>query len=126
MAPAPSTAVDHANRQAVVAAFLEASREGRFDALLALLHPDAVMRADAVAVAAGAASANGAAAVAEMFVGRAKVAVPALIDGAPGAAWAPGGRPRAVFDFTIVDGRIAGIELVMDPERLSELEIEVA
>ena len=91
----------------------------------ALLHPDAVMRADAVAVAAGAASANGAAAVAEMFVGRAKVAVPTLIDGAPGAAWAPGGRPRVVFDFTIVDGRIAGIELVMDPERLSELEIEV-
>ena len=117
--------VEHTDRRAVVAAFLEASREGRFEALLRLLHPDAVMRADHVAVAAGSASAEGATAVAEMFVGRAKVAVPALIDGAPGAVWAPGGRPRVVFDFTIVDGRIATIELVMDPERLDELDVEV-
>ena len=60
-----------------------------------------------------------------MFAGRAKVAMPALIDGAPGAVWAPGGVPRAVFDFTITDGRIVAIELMMDAELVRELDIEL-
>lgn len=119
-------AADLARRQQIVGAFLAAARDGDFDALLALLAPDAVLRADAVAIAAGApGEAAGAAAVAETFAGRARVARLALIDGAAGAAWAPGGQTRVVFDFTIVDDRIVGIDLVMDPATLAGLEVVV-
>jgi RNA polymerase sigma-70 factor (ECF subfamily) len=117
---------DLVERQALVAAFLEASREGRFEALLTLLDPDAVLRADPAAVAAGAtAEARGANAVAESFAGRARVALPALIDGAAGAVWAPGGRPKVVFDFTISGDRITRIDLVMDPDRLAVLDVVI-
>ena len=86
----------------VVDAFLAASREGSFDALLAVLDPDVVLRADRAAVQAGALrEVRGAAAVAETFSGRARFAQPALVNGAVGAMWAPGGRPRVVFGFTI-------------------------
>ena len=124
----PTTgAADLARRQQIVEAFLAAARGGDFDALLSLLAPDAVLRADAVAVAAGAAGeATGAAAVAEVFAGRARVAQPALLDGAAGAAWAQAGNVRVVFDFTIVDGRIAGIDLVMDPATIAEIDVQVA
>src|SRR5580700_6193378 len=86
----------------IVAAFLAASRGGDFGALLALLAPDAVLNADPAAVRMGAsAQANGAEAVAGFFAGRAEAARLALVDGVPAAVWAPGGRPRAVFTFTI-------------------------
>jgi RNA polymerase sigma factor (sigma-70 family) len=121
-APAPDT--DRARQRAVVDAFLAASREGDFEALVALLHPDAVLRADPAAVRAGAdREVHGAAAVAGAFSGRARTARPALVDGTPGAVWAPGGRPRVVFGFTIVGGRITGIELLADPDRLDRLEL---
>ena len=123
----PATgAGDTVRRQQIVDAFLAAARGGDFDALLSLLAPDAVMRADAVAVAAGAAGeVVGAAAVAEVFAGRARGARPALVDGAAGVVWATGGRIRAVFDFTIVDGRVAGIDLVMDPASIDQLDVVV-
>jgi RNA polymerase sigma factor (sigma-70 family) len=121
-APAPDT--DLARRRAVVDAFLAASREGDFEALVALLHPDVVLRADRAAVQAGASrEVRGAAEVAGTFAGRARAAQPALVDGAAGAVWAPGGRPRVVFGFTIADGRIIGIDLLADPERLGQLEL---
>jgi len=50
------------------------------------------------------------------FSGRAQAAQPALLDGMPGAVWAPGGTPRVAFAFTIGDGRIVRIEIVADPE----------
>jgi RNA polymerase sigma-70 factor (ECF subfamily) len=65
----------------------------------------------------------GAAAVAATFSGRARVAKLAMVDGAPGAVWLQGGRPRVVFAFTITDGRVVGIDLLADPERLSALEL---
>jgi RNA polymerase sigma factor (sigma-70 family) len=123
----PATgAGDVVRRQQIVEAFLAAARGGDFDALLSLLAPDAVMRADAVAVAAGTAGeVSGAAAVAEVFAGRARVARPALVDGAAGLVWAQAGQIRAVFDFTIVDGRIARIDLVMDPASIDLLDVVV-
>jgi RNA polymerase sigma factor (sigma-70 family) len=123
----PATgAGDVVRRQQIVEAFLAAARGGDFDALLSLLAPDAVMRADAVAVAAGTAGeVSGAAAVAEVFAGRASAARPALVDGAAGLVWAQAGQIRAVFDFTIVDGRIAGIDLVMDPASIDLLDVVV-
>jgi hypothetical protein len=61
--------------------------------------------------------------VAGTFSGRARAARPALVDGAPGAVWAPGGRPRVVFGFTVADGRIVAIDLLADPEHLDALEL---
>ena len=123
-APAPDT--DLARQRAVVDAFLAASREGDFEALVALLHPDVVLRADQAAVRAGAdEEVRGVAAVAGNFSGRAVRARPALVDGAAGAVWAPGGRPRVVFGFTTADGRIVAIDLLADPERLAAMRLTV-
>ncbi|MDQ4028115.1 MAG: sigma-70 family RNA polymerase sigma factor [Actinomycetota bacterium] len=114
------------HQREVVDAFLAAARGGDFDALLAVLDPDVVVRADAAAVRAGAAGeVRGAAAVAETFSGRARVARPALVNGAVGLVWAPRGRPRVAFRFTIMRGRIVGIDLVADPDRLRELDLAI-
>jgi RNA polymerase sigma-70 factor (ECF subfamily) len=129
-------AADAARRREVVGAFLAASRDGDFDRLLATLAPDVVLRADdeAVRTAAArqqqgapalAAEIRGAALVAEAFKGRARAAASALIDGEPGAVWTSGGQVRAAFVMTVDDGRISGIEIVMDPARLGELEVTV-
>jgi len=108
----------------VVAAFLVASREGDFEALLAMLDPDIVLRADAAAARMGAASqVTGAAAVAGTFSGRAAAARAALIDGAAGAVWAQGGKPRVVFAFAITSGKVMAIEMIADRERIGQLDM---
>ncbi len=115
---------DLSRQREIVNAFLAAARGGDFDALLAVLDPDVVLRADPAAVQAGASSElRGAAEVAGTFAGRARVARPALIDGAVGLVWAPGGRPRVVFGLTITGGRIVEIDLIADPDRLRELDL---
>ena len=111
-------------RREVVAAFLAASREGDFDALLTMLDPDIVLRADSAAAQMGAdAEAIGPRAVAGVFSGRAKALRPALIDGAPGAVWTYRGETRVVFAFTFTGGTIAAIEQIADPERIARLEV---
>jgi hypothetical protein len=57
--------------------------------------------------------------------GRARAARPALVDGAAGAVWAPHGRPRVVFGFTVRDGKIVQIDILADPERLRRLDLVV-
>lgn len=118
---------DPARHRAVVRAFLAAARGGDFDALLALLHPDVVQRADRTAIAKGAApELRGAADVAGQFSGRSRAARPALIDGAAGAVWAtPRGKPLVVFDFAIAGGKIVAIELIADPDRLRRLDLTI-
>ena len=112
-------------RREVVTAFLTASRGGDFTALLELLDPEAVVLADAAAVIAGAeAEVRGAAAVAATFVGRAKAARLALLDGEPGLIWTHRGEVRMAFAFTVVDGHVAGIELIADPGRLAAMGVE--
>jgi RNA polymerase sigma-70 factor (ECF subfamily) len=117
----------HLTRQRkVVDAFLAASRGGDFDALLALLDPEAMLRADRAAVQMGAArEVRGAAAVAKTFSGRARVAQPVLVNGTVGLVWAPGGRPRVVFGFTITRGKIVEIDMLADPARLGQLDLAV-
>ena len=111
-------------RQEVVAAFLAASREGDFDALLTMLDPDIVLRADSAAAQMGAdAEAIGPRAVAGIFSGRAKALRPALIDGAPGAVWTHRGEIRVVFAFTFTGGTITAIEQIADPERIARFEV---
>ncbi len=123
-----------ARHRELVDAFLAASREGRFEALMAVLAPDVVLRADEIAVRAAAANRwggaptlaseiRGASAVADTFKGRAAGATDAIIDGHAGAVWAMNGRTRAAFVFTTADGHITSIELIMDPHHLSELEV---
>lgn len=122
-----STAVpgaDPIRQRVAVTAFLAAARAGDFDALLALLAPDVVCRADRAAAAAGApVEIGGAPAVAQQFSGRAQGAQAALVDGAAGAVWAPGGQPRVVFAFTVAGSTIVAIDMVADPARLAQLDL---
>ena len=117
---------DLSRQRQVVDAFLAASREGNFEALLALLDPEVVFRADPVAAQMGGiAEIRGAAAVAETFKGRAQAARPALVDGALGVAVMFGGQLRIVLRVTITDGRVAEIEAIADPASLGGLDVTV-
>src|SRR5262249_46617500 len=127
---------DRTRQREVVEAFLAASRDGDFNALLALLDPDVIMRADRLAVEASAArlaagaprlapEIRGREQVAGTFSGRAGAAQLALINGVAGAVWAPGGRTRAAFTFTVENGTISEMEIVYDPERIARLEIAI-
>jgi RNA polymerase sigma factor (sigma-70 family) len=117
-------ASDLARQREVVGAFLAASRGGDFEALLALLDPDVVLRADAATVQTGAESeVRGADAVARTFAGRARAARLALVDGAVGLVWSQGGQPRVVFGFTLTGERITGIEMLGDPDRLRQIDV---
>jgi len=108
----------------VVEAFLAASRRGDFEGLLAVLDPDVVFRADAVAERAGAFRENrGASAVAKAFAGRARGAELALVDGVPGLVWAPGGRPQGVFRFTLARRKIVAIDVIGDPEHVRRMDL---
>jgi RNA polymerase sigma factor (sigma-70 family) len=125
---------DAARRREVVEAFLAASRDGDFGALLAVLDPEVVLRADPVAVSMAAANAGkgapalapevtGADAVARVFAGRARAAAPALLDGAPGLAFAVGERTVSLFRMTVTDGRITAVELLADPETIAGVDV---
>lgn len=114
----------HRSPREVVAAFLAASREGNFDALLALLDPSVVLRADAAAVRFGAtAEVRGPAGVAETFSGRAQGARLSLVDGMPGAVWSVGGKPRVVFAFVVEGGAVRAINLLAEPSLLAQLDL---
>jgi len=115
---------DRTRQRKVVDAFLAASREGDFEALLAVLDPDVVLRADRADVEMGASrEVHGAPAVADTFKGRARFAQLALVNGAIRAVWAPGGRPRVVFGFTITRGKIIEIDILADPALLRQLDL---
>jgi RNA polymerase sigma-70 factor (ECF subfamily) len=116
---------DSRRKNEIVKAFLAASQEGDFGALLVMLDPDVVARADETAIKIGAGGGvRGAADVARIFAGRARAAQAVLIDGLPGLVWEMHGRPRMLFEFTIVGDRIAGIDMVADPARLAGAEIK--
>jgi len=123
---AEASSVDVSRQREVVDAFLAASRGGDFEALLAILDPDIVLRADDAAVQMGTSrELRGVAAIAERFTGAAALR-PALLDGAVGLVWAPGGRVRVAFGLTFSeDDRIVRIEQTADPERLGQLEVVV-
>jgi RNA polymerase sigma-70 factor (ECF subfamily) len=120
----------------LVGAFLAASRDGDLERLVAVLSPEVVLRADDRAVRAAAANRGhgapelaaeirGAARVANTFKGRARAALPALIDGEAGAVWAVGGQVQSAFVFAIDGTKITGIDIVMDTAHLAELELQI-
>ncbi len=119
---APDT--DMARQREIVQAFLAASRNGDLGALVAMLDPGVVLRADQTAARMGAeAELRGAAPVAGFFSGRARGAQVALVDGVAGLVWAPGGRPRVVFGFTISHGKVSEIILRGDRALLRGLDV---
>ena len=114
---------DRRRQGELVRAFLDASRRGDLRSLIGMLDPDAVLRPDRNAADNGAARAAGAQAVARVFSGRMQAAKIALIDGSAGVIWAPGGRLRAVFRFSLGHDKITAIELLTDPDVLDELDV---
>jgi RNA polymerase sigma-70 factor (ECF subfamily) len=94
--------------------------------LLAVLDPDVAWRADTTVVRMGQPKElRGALAVVGSFSGRARGAQLALLDGLPGALWAPWGRPKVAFFFRFAAGKINEIELVGDRERLNQMQISI-
>jgi RNA polymerase sigma-70 factor (ECF subfamily) len=94
--------------------------------LIRLLGPDVVLIGDDYSARRGSPiEVVGSDAVAKVFVGRAQGAQLAMVDGAPAMVWAPGGKPKVVFNFEITGGRIDEIEVVSDPARLAGMKVEV-
>jgi RNA polymerase sigma-70 factor (ECF subfamily) len=122
---------DRARQREVVSAFLAASQRGDFSALLAILDPDVVLRADAAAVEASARAnvpgvaeeVRGRDAVANIFRGRARAAQLAAVDGDAGLVFAPGGQPRVVVELVLESGRIVEISMIADPQRVAAFEL---
>jgi RNA polymerase sigma-70 factor (ECF subfamily) len=120
----PAADTDVTRQREVVGAFLAASRGGDFEALLAVLDPDVVLRADPAGVQMGAAAlVRGAAEVAGTFSGRALGAEPVIIDGTIGLMWAPGGHRKVVWELTIIDGTITRIDMIATTQTLDELDL---
>jgi RNA polymerase sigma factor (sigma-70 family) len=117
---------DPARQREVVDAFLTASREGDFGALLAVLDPEVVLRIDGGAARASLSrEARGARAVAEQTLTFSRLSPfvrPALVNGAAGVVVAPRGRPFAIMGFTIRQGKIVEIDVLADPARLRRLD----
>jgi RNA polymerase sigma-70 factor, ECF subfamily len=125
--PGATLGAEKAAQRRVVEAFLAASRDGDLAGLVALLHPDAAVRADGAAVAMGAErEVVGVGAVAETFRGRARGARSGSLDGFAAAVWSVGGTPRVVFGFTVEDGLVREVELLADPEVLARLDLAPA
>ncbi|MCZ4124734.1 RNA polymerase sigma factor SigJ [Streptomyces sp. H39-S7] len=124
--PAPDA--DLSRQREVVDAFLTAARGGDFDALVAVLDPDVLMRAD-TGTADGRVSrlirgARQVAGQAVTFAAYAPFARAALINGSPGIVTAPDGQLFSVMGFTITAGKVTEINLLADPTRLATLPWE--
>jgi RNA polymerase sigma-70 factor, ECF subfamily len=125
----PAAEADLTRQRRVVDAYLAAARHGDFEALVALLHPDVVLHADAAAgptpepvfLRGAQPVARGATAAGE----RARFSQPALVDGAVGVVMAPRGKLFLVLRFAIVDDLITEIDIIGDPDRLRTLELAV-
>ena len=125
----PVPDADLAQQRELVDAFLAAARDGDFEALLAALDPDVVVRADRGAVVPGGLTeVRGAAAVTEqalLFARLTETVRPALVNGAAGLVAASRGRLFAVLGFTISGGKIVEIDILADRARLGRLDLAV-
>jgi RNA polymerase sigma factor (sigma-70 family) len=118
---------DPEQQREVVEAFLAAAREGNFDALVALLDPDVVLRADSGPGVPGATiEVRGAAEVAGRALTYARLQLlnrPVLVNGVLGMMAFRDGRPFSVGAITVRGGRIAEMDILADPERLAKLDL---
>jgi RNA polymerase sigma-70 factor (ECF subfamily) len=128
-AKVPEPDPDLARQREVVDAFFVSARGGDFDALVALLDPDVVLRADFGAKRPAASRViHGAAAVARQALKGALPAAhlrPALVNGAAGVVVTVRGRPFAVMGFTVAAGKIVTIDAIADPERVRRIAAAV-
>jgi RNA polymerase sigma factor (sigma-70 family) len=116
---------DVAAQREAVDAFFAAGRTGDFDRLVAVLHPDVVLRGDFSAEAAGF-RANGAASVAKLarsYAGPEREVRAATVNGAAGAVIFVAGRPSAIMGFVVRAGRIAAIDVLADPARIARIDL---
>jgi len=122
-APPPDPDLDR--QREVVNAFLAAARAGNFDALLRVLDPDVVFRVDTGAIGRTRPPMVGAESVARRILARgtplAPLARPAIVNGAAGAIVGAPEAPFAVVGFTVIDGRIAAIDLITDRDKLRRI-----
>jgi RNA polymerase sigma factor (sigma-70 family) len=120
---------DMTRQREVVDAFFAAARAGDFDALVAVLDPDVVLRSDGGTLRPGAtAHVRGAESVAKralMFAQLSPYVRPALINGVAGVVVAPRGVPFSIMAFTVAGGRVVAIDALSDPERLRDLDLTV-
>ncbi|WP_460071845.1 sigma-70 family RNA polymerase sigma factor [Streptomyces sp. YKOK-I1] len=125
----PVAEPDLGRQREVVSAFLAAARAGDFEALVSVLHPDVVLRADSGALVRGAAASkivHGAKTVAEQAIFFREFAPAgrlALVGGAVGILNGPEGEVRSVMGITVADGRIVALHILADPERVAALEV---
>jgi RNA polymerase sigma-70 factor (ECF subfamily) len=126
---APEPDPDLARQRQVVDAFFAASRDGDFDALVAVLDPDVELRIDGGVLREEASLVlRGAAAVAAHTATYSNLypfVRPALVNGAAGAVVAPQGRLFSVMAFTVTNGKITHIDALLDPERLARLDLNI-
>jgi RNA polymerase sigma-70 factor (ECF subfamily) len=127
-ADSTTAAADRVRQRDVARAFQAAARDGDFAALLALLDPDVVLRADAGASPLGpSVLVRGPAAVAAQagrFASLAPLARPVLVNGAPGFLVAAGSQPLALLALTVAGDRITEIDILSDPDRLARLDLD--
>jgi hypothetical protein len=112
----------------VVDAFMAAARSGDFDALVAVLDPDVVVRADMGAVPGASREVRGSEAVAGQALTYSRLGVlaqPALINGVAGAVTARNGQPVSVGAFTVRGGKIVAIDILADPARLRQFDLTI-
>jgi RNA polymerase sigma-70 factor (ECF subfamily) len=125
----PEPDADLGRQREVVEAFFAASRDGDFDALVAVLDPDIELRIDGGVLRREASLVlRGAQSVAAHTTTYSKLypaVSPALVNGAAGAVVAPGGRAFSVMAFIVTNGKITAIDALVDPERLAQLDLHV-
>ena len=118
---------DRPAQQRVVQAFFAAARSGDLGALVAVLDPEAVLRADGGAsrpeVSALLRGAGEVARRAALFNQPGASVTPVLVNGTVGAVVSRDGEPISVMGFTISGGRITEIDILLDPERLRRLDL---
>ncbi|MFG2551065.1 RNA polymerase sigma factor SigJ [Streptomyces sp. NPDC048581] len=125
----PSAEPDLGRQRQVLDAFIAASRAGDFEALLAVLDPDVVLRADSGSLVGGAAAskvvrgAKSVAGQAMLFAHLAQYTRLVLVNGTIGAVNLPEGKPQSVMGVTIAHGRITEMYILADPERLGRLDL---
>jgi RNA polymerase sigma factor (sigma-70 family) len=115
---------DLSRQREVVEAFVAASREGDFRGLVAVLHPDVVLRAEmAIGVSRQVRGAEAVAGQALMYERLDRFSRPVLVNGAAGIVTASDEQVYAVLGFTVAGGRIVAIDILADPARLERLDL---
>ena len=127
-APVPDP--DLAVQRTAVDAFFAAAKNGDFEALVAVLHPDVVLRADGGVLRASQSvmlsGAQTVASQAQLARTMAPYVQRVLINGTPGAYVVKDGKPISLMSFNVVDGKVASIQVILDPERLDEVARRLA